>query len=99
MPDLDIRCEPTAGGFGCDVTVRDDGGATAHRVTFAEAEVVRLLPGQPATPDAAESLARETFRFLLEREPKESIMRAFGLSDVKRYFPEFEGEIRLDPGG
>jgi hypothetical protein len=35
-----------------------------------------------------------SFRFLLAREPKESILRSFGLSTIVRYFPEFEREIK-----
>jgi len=34
---------------------------------------------------------RESFRFLLEREPKESILREFDLSVIKRYFPDYDG--------
>jgi hypothetical protein len=29
-------------------------------------------------------------RFLLDREPKESIMSAFDIGVVRRYFPEFD---------
>jgi hypothetical protein len=35
----------------------------------------------------------ESFAFLLEREPKESIMREFDLTVIARYFPDFEQEI------
>jgi len=31
--------------------------------------------------------------FLLERESKESILRAFALPEIVRYFAEFEREI------
>jgi hypothetical protein len=37
---------------------------------------------------------RETFVFLLEREPKESILHRFEIDVVSRYFPEYEREIR-----
>jgi hypothetical protein len=36
---------------------------------------------------------RRCFDFLLEREPKESILARFDVSDIGRYFPEFEREI------
>jgi hypothetical protein len=36
----------------------------------------------------------ESFRFLLEREPKESILRRFNLTVISRYFPEYEREIK-----
>ena len=33
------------------------------------------------------------FRFLLDREPKESILRRFDVTEISRYFPEFEREM------
>ena len=33
------------------------------------------------------------FRFLLDREPKESIFRRFDVTVISRYFPEFEQEL------
>jgi hypothetical protein len=33
------------------------------------------------------------FRFLLDREPKESILRRFDVTVISRYFPEFEREL------
>jgi hypothetical protein len=32
-------------------------------------------------------------RFLLDREPKESIMNAFDMRVVRRYFPEFDDAL------
>ncbi|MBA7664614.1 hypothetical protein ES703_72675 [subsurface metagenome] len=40
-----------------------------------------------------EELIRKSFQFLLEREPKESILPKFNLKVIKSYFPEFEKEI------
>lgn len=40
-----------------------------------------------------EELVRRSFRFLLEREPKEAILQQFNLRDINRYFPEYESEI------
>jgi hypothetical protein len=33
------------------------------------------------------------FRFLLDREPKESILSRFDVTVISRYFPEFEREL------
>jgi hypothetical protein len=33
------------------------------------------------------------FRFLLDREPKESILGRFDAMVISRYFPEFEREL------
>ena len=41
-----------------------------------------------------EELIKKSFEFLLEREPKESILFRFNLRIIKQYFPEFEEEIR-----
>ena len=41
-----------------------------------------------------EDLIQSSFEFLLEREPKESILRKFDLPVIARYFPEYERAIR-----
>lgn len=71
-----------------DVTVREDAGETRHRVTFAQQDVARLAGG--ATPEATLAAA---FRFLLDREPKESILSRFDLRVISRYFPDFEARL------
>ncbi len=43
---------------------------------------------------AKEELIKKSFEFLLEREPKESILSRFNLRVINQYFPEFEEEIR-----
>jgi hypothetical protein len=40
-----------------------------------------------------EDLVKKSFEFLLEREPKESILRSFNLKIISNYFPEYEKEI------
>ena len=50
-----------------------------------------------------EDLVRASFEFLLEREPATSIMRAFSLDVISRFFPSYPTEIRArlgdrDPG-
>jgi len=43
---------------------------------------------------AKEELIKKSFEFLLEREPKESILSRFNLRVINQYFPEFKEEIR-----
>jgi hypothetical protein len=43
---------------------------------------------------AAEELVRESFRFLLKREPPEAILHRFDLGVIAGYFPEYPSEIR-----
>jgi hypothetical protein len=73
-----------------EITVREGGSETRHMVTV-ERDYARKLAGGK-TP--VEELVRRSFEFLLEHEPKESILRQFDLSDISRYFPEYETEIR-----
>ena len=68
-----------------DVMVRDENGETKHRVTLSRKDFERLRNGA----DAAR-LIEAAFRFLLDREPKESILARFDVSVIARYFPEFE---------
>ena len=72
-----------------EVIVREGPGETRHRVTMAEATFERLADGR-ADPEACIDAA---FRFLLDREPKESILGSFDVTVIGRYFPEFEREL------
>jgi len=40
-----------------------------------------------------EDVVRESFRFLLEREPSTSILPEFSLDDIGRYFPDYFQEL------
>jgi hypothetical protein len=72
------------------VTVEEGGSRTAHQVTLSADYHQKLTGGKPA----AEELIRHSFEFLLEREPKESILGRFDLPVIARYFPDYEREIR-----
>jgi hypothetical protein len=43
--------------------------------------------------DNVELLVRESFSFLLEREPASSIMSEFSLDVIEQYFPEYREEL------
>jgi len=68
-----------------DVVVREDGTETRHEVTFSAEDAGRWgkLGASPAQGVEA------AMRFLLDREPKESILAAFDIGVIQRYFPEF----------
>ncbi len=72
------------------VRVSEGGSETSHIVTAKPEDYLRLTNGKV---DAAE-LVRRSFEFLLENEPKESILRQFDLSVIGKYFPDYEREIR-----
>jgi len=71
-----------------DVTVDDGRGTTAHEVTVWPSDMARYAP--EATP---EELLDASFRFLLEREPKEAILGRFELPTIERYFPDYPALI------
>jgi hypothetical protein len=53
-------------------------------------EMCERLTGGKHTP---ERYLEAAFRFLLDREPKESILRDFDVLAISRYFPDFEREM------
>ncbi len=73
------------------VRVRQDGSETSHLVTVKPEDYLRLTGGKV---DAAE-LVRRSFEFLLDNEPKESILRQFDLSAIGKYFPQYDREIKV----
>lgn len=60
-----------------------------YEVTVERGDYERLTNGG-ITP---EELVEKSFKFLLERESKESILKQFNLMEIARYFPEYEREI------
>ena len=72
--------------FGVEVS--EGARRTTHRVTVPESLGDVLLPS-----DDLEPVVRESFSFLLEREPASSILSRFSLSDITRYFPEYPREL------
>lgn len=71
------------------VEVKDKGSTTVHEVTASPTDIKRY-----GGEVAAEQLLIRSFEFLLEREPKESILRSFELPVIERYFQEYPKEIR-----
>lgn len=72
-----------------DIVVRDGKGESRHRVTMAHKDYDRLKAGR----HSAETCVEAAFRFLLDREPKESILGRFDISVIPRYFPDFDREL------
>jgi hypothetical protein len=88
MSTVEVSAAVVGDGWDCIVTVRDD-SETRHRVRVSRAHLTRLAPG---ASDPV-SLVEASFAYLLEREPKESILRDFDLIVIGRYFPDYEREI------
>lgn len=70
------------------VEVTEGPSRSTHRVTVRAADLESLGGGS-----TAEGLIEASFRFLLDRETKESILSEFDLSAIGRYFPEYPDRI------
>jgi hypothetical protein len=90
-----IEVEKT-GNLEFRVRIIEKGSESTHTVTIKQDDYTRLTAGKTEP----EELLRRSFEFLLEHEPKESILTRFDLSVISRYFPAYERDIkhRLDRG-
>ncbi len=71
------------------VQIVEDKSTSAHTVEVAN-DYYKKITGGKITPD---DLVIKSFKFLLQREPKEMIMSTFDLPTIKRYFPEYESRV------
>ena len=72
-----------------EVQVHEGDRETNHRVTVPESLIDEL--GLPE--DDLDKVVRESFVFLLEREPASSIMPEFSLDVIPGYFHEYKEEL------
>jgi len=86
---IEVKRTDQDNSYEFQVTVKEGKGESRHRVTLRKADYQRLVAGKVSPED----LVTESFRFLLEREPKESILGSFDLMVIGRYFPEYRREI------
>lgn len=91
MAQIEVRrsdVEPHLSRF--QVIIREHDSLTRHDVTMSRTDFDRLTGGEGSQED----FVSRCFEFLLEREEKESILSSFDVTEIGRYFPEFEREIR-----
>jgi hypothetical protein len=86
---IQVRLTGKRDPFIFEVVVSEGKGLTRHQVTMSREMCDRLTAGKH-TP---ERCVQAAFRFLLDRESKESILRRFDVTEISRYFPEFEREL------
>ena len=86
---IEVRRISEGGALDFEVVIREGEGETRHHVTMSRETCERLTAGKH-TPERCLEAA---FRFLLDREPKESILGRFDVTAISRYFPEFEREM------
>ena len=72
------------------VKVEEGGSSKEYVVTLEDSYYQDLTQGKITQ----EELIEKSFKFLLERESKESIFSKLNLKIIKGYFPEFEEEMR-----
>ena len=73
------------------VKVEEGSSLTTHDVA-----VPRGFLEKVAWSKTPEELIRSSFKFLLEREPKESILESFELPAISQYFPEYDQAVRSE---
>jgi hypothetical protein len=86
---IEVRRVAEGDPMDFEVVIREGEGETRHQVTMSRQMCDRLAAGKH-TPERCLEAA---FRFLLDREPNESILRRFDVTVISRYFPEFEREL------
>lgn len=86
MAEINVSLTEAEDGWDAHVTVADEHGSSSHEVVLKQNEYQRLCEGRCPPED----LIRASFEFLLQREPKESILARFELPLIGRYFPEYE---------
>lgn len=92
MAQIEVQATATPGVY--DVEVDDNGRTSRHQVTVPDDLAAAGLPEVEHEP-----LVRESFTFLLEREPASAILRAFELPVIERYFPGYAEEMGRRLGG
>ncbi len=83
-----IRITP-AGPHEFGVEVTDGQEITSHRVIVPPS----LLDDWGLEDADSEAVVRESFAFLMAREPASSILPEFSLAIIPRYFPEYRDEL------
>lgn len=71
------------------VEVIEKDSKTTHKVELNRNDYQNFTDGKIAP----EELVQCSFEYLLDREPKESILSSFNVSVISHYFPEYAREI------
>jgi hypothetical protein len=73
------------------VTVEEKDSTSEHTVSLDDDYYQKLTDRKTSKQE----LIKKSFDFLLEREPKESILSEFDLRIINYYFPEYEKEMKV----
>jgi hypothetical protein len=96
MASIEVRCEgDPERGWTCHVTLCEDGrDMSSHSVHVEAADLSRLDPGATEPTE----LVKASFAFLLARESPGMILRSFDLTEIARYYPDYDSEFPSGPG-
>lgn len=76
-------------GWRYKVFLEEDGERRIYDVSLCKKFYAKL-----DTKASQEEVVKQTFCFLLDNEPKESIFHSFEIKTVSRYFPKFVKTIK-----
>jgi hypothetical protein len=87
---LTVEATPEAQGWQCTVEVAGAEATSRHVVRVRSRDLERW--GRP--DETPQQFVARAFEFLLAREPASHILHNFEVTDISRYFPEFDREMR-----
>ena len=77
-----------------EITESDGSGSkTTHQVTMDKDYYMDLTERGRIIP---EEFIKKSFEFLLDREPRNSILQQFDIAQINDYFPEYKTEIKKE---
>jgi hypothetical protein len=85
---IEVKPLGSVDALAFEVIVHQGRGESRHRVTLARQTLEKFAPGE-----TGENCVKAAFRFLLDREPKEAILKHFDIAIIPSYFPEFSREL------
>ncbi|MFN2544920.1 MAG: hypothetical protein ABR600_10205 [Actinomycetota bacterium] len=95
MADIGVsKTHENGDSFTFEVTIEAAGSSSRHVVTLSSAD----YDAQGDRFSEPGEFVRRCMEYLLEREPKESILPNFDVSEIGTYFPDFKRDL-LHPGG
>jgi hypothetical protein len=91
LPQLD---DSSCWRYRVEITESDGSGSkTTHQVTMGKDYYMDLTERGRIIP---EEFIKKSFEFLLNREPRDSILQQFDIAQINDYFPEYETEIKKE---
>ena len=72
-----------------EVVIKENGSSSTHTV-----EMKKGFHKNLNTDTNPEGVVKKSFEFLLEREPKESILRSFDIEMISNYFPNYSQKVK-----